>query len=75
LEILTAVAMNDAAQIIGRGRMNGEEQGFLLTPVPEPASLSLAVVAGAAALRRRGIPTRKWHNCAGWRCATGSSSR
>ena len=75
LEILSVWDLNDAGQIAGRGRINGQEQGFLLTPVPEPASLPLAVLAGVAALCRRGMPARKRHNGSEWRCDTGSSSR
>jgi hypothetical protein len=58
LEILSVTALNNAGQIVGRGRINGQEQGFLLTVVPEPTMLSLLGVAALATLRRRGNRTR-----------------
>ena len=49
-----AFDINERGQIIGLGIYQGRQQGFLLTPVPEPAAgLSIAAVAGAVALRRR----------------------
>jgi len=46
--------INDRGQIVGQGIYQGRQQGFLLTPVPEP-SAGFLLVAGAAvaALRRR----------------------
>jgi probable HAF family extracellular repeat protein len=34
-------AINDAGQITGTGQIGGQTRAFLLTPVPEPASLAL----------------------------------
>jgi hypothetical protein len=48
-----ANAINDNGQIVGFGTIDGETHGFLLTPVPEPGSLSLLAVGGVALLRRR----------------------
>jgi probable HAF family extracellular repeat protein len=48
-----AFAINDAGQIVGQGSFNGNK-AFLLTPIPEPATVSLlAVGLGAMAMRRR----------------------
>lgn len=54
--LLRAAAINDLGQIAGRGILNGEEKGFLMTPleqaadpIPEPGSLTL-VCAGFAGL-------------------------
>jgi probable HAF family extracellular repeat protein len=55
-----AWAVNDAGQIVGTGELNGEQQGFLLTPnsqvpVPEPGSwllLATCTVVFTAALER-----------------------
>jgi hypothetical protein len=55
-----AVAINDAGQILARGVWSPDDQtrpvehAFLLTPVPEPGWGLLAVIAGAALLRRPG---------------------
>jgi len=40
-ELLFAYDINLAGQIVGRGFIDGQEHAFLLTPVPEPASLLL----------------------------------
>lgn len=44
--------INDAGEIVGYGTVNGQAHGFLLTPIPEPATLSLLAVAAIALLRR-----------------------
>jgi MYXO-CTERM domain-containing protein len=46
--------INDCGQIVGDGiNPNGEQDAYLLTPVPEPTGLAVAVVAGAGLLVRR----------------------
>lgn len=50
-ELLEAYDINEAGQIVGVGRINGEFRGFVLTPVPEPATMTL--LALAALLKRR----------------------
>ncbi len=40
-ELSTALAINDAGQITGWGLIGGQQHAYLLTPVPEPASLAL----------------------------------
>lgn len=43
-QLETALAINDAGEIVGFGQLNGEVRGFLLTPVPEPSSVILAIL-------------------------------
>ncbi|MGD8451926.1 MAG: PEP-CTERM sorting domain-containing protein [Phycisphaerae bacterium] len=52
-ELTEAADINDAGQIVGVGYINGDEHAFLLTPVPEPATLSLLSLGALALLRRR----------------------
>ncbi len=40
-----AFAINDAGDIVGVGTLNGEIRGFLLTPIPEPQTAMLVVLA------------------------------
>ena len=53
--LLYATGINDAGQISGVGRLNGELVGFRMTPVPEPFTMTVlaAGLAGLAARRRR----------------------
>jgi len=49
-----ARAINDHGVIVGHGTdPSGGDRPFVLTPIPEPAALSLLVLGGAAMLRRR----------------------
>lgn len=45
--ITNAIGINDAGQIVGTGIYNGVTTAFLMTPVPEPASVSLMLAGGA----------------------------
>lgn len=47
--IAIANDINNQGQIVGWGNLNGESRGFLLTPIPEPAAMALAL-AGLGAL-------------------------
>jgi len=47
-----ATAINNSGQIVGYGEINGEEHGFLMTPIPEPSTLALTVY-GACLLKKR----------------------
>lgn len=52
--LMAAEAINDSGQIVGFGKdSQNQTRGFLLTPTPEPATLSLLVLGGLAMLRRR----------------------
>jgi probable HAF family extracellular repeat protein len=50
----SASSINDLGEIVGVGiNPSGQEDDFLLTPVPEPASVSLILLGGAGLLIRR----------------------
>jgi probable HAF family extracellular repeat protein len=51
-ELAVAEAINDAGQITGFGSIGGESHAYLLTPVPEPASLALALLGVPLIVRR-----------------------
>ena len=52
-----ATDINDLGQIIGHGLLDGRRSTFVMTPIPEPATSGLAVVAALLLLgiRRRGL--------------------
>ena len=50
----SALGINDEGQIVGYGTgPSGQEKAFLLTIIPEPASVVLLALGGAAMLLRR----------------------
>lgn len=51
-ELQWARGINDSGQIVGVGRINGAQQGFLLTPIPEPSVISLFIIGGVGLLWR-----------------------
>jgi len=53
--LMHAFDINDAGQIVGYGYVDGLilNRAFLLTPIPEPAALSLAAIAALCLLTRR----------------------
>jgi probable HAF family extracellular repeat protein len=51
--LTTAVAINDAGQIIGNGTIGGEEHAYLLNPVSEPSSIIPATIGFFCLVIRR----------------------
>ncbi len=53
--LLSANGINDSGQITGWGVLNGQQRGFLLTPVPEPSGIVLGLLGcgGLACIARR----------------------
>jgi probable HAF family extracellular repeat protein len=47
--LTAAKDINDAGQIVGYGTLDGQQESFLLTPIPEPSSFAL-ICLGLAAL-------------------------
>lgn len=52
-EIMYASDINNLGQIVGYGQINGQEHAFLMTPVPEPATLCLLALGGLILTRRK----------------------
>ena len=48
-----AYDINNSGQIVGFGSINGQTRAFLMTPVPEPTTLSLLFIGSLALLRNR----------------------
>ena len=48
--------INESGQIVGIGIIDGNVRGFVATPIPEPATLSLLALGGLA------LRGRWWHN-------------
>ena len=54
LTIRSALGINDSGSIVASGiNASGQWEGLLLTPIPEPATLSLLALGGLAVIRRR----------------------
>ncbi|MHC5082911.1 MAG: DUF3466 family protein [Planctomycetota bacterium] len=49
----SALDINESGQIVGGGLFNGQQHAFLLTPVPEPATLSLLALGGLLLRKRK----------------------
>ena len=57
--LTTALGINNDGQIIGIGQLNGVNAAFLLTPTPEPASISVIAFGLGLLLRRETRQRRK----------------
>lgn len=57
--LTNADAINDKGQIVGYGvDPLGHQEAFLLTPIPEPGTIALLALGGAALVRRRRVAPR-----------------
>jgi len=52
-QLLTANDLNESGQIVGSAYYQGKQVGYLLTPVPEPASLPGLMLPLLALARKR----------------------
>jgi hypothetical protein len=50
-----AHAINDAGQIVGSGFHNGAMRAYLITPIPEPFTLTLSGIGAAGLLAWAGV--------------------
>ncbi|HBO46003.1 MAG TPA: hypothetical protein DD670_19185, partial [Planctomycetaceae bacterium] len=61
--LTSACSINDNGHIVGNGRFNGLDRAYLLTPTPEPNTLTLLTIAGITSLvfgaRRKWLTSRK----------------
>ena len=57
-ELAGAYGINDLGQIVGSGSINGQGHAFLMTPVPEPATI-LLVGCGSLILRKKSQKSEK----------------
>ncbi len=48
-----AYGINDLGQIIGSGEINGQTHAFLMTPIPEPATILLFGLGGLVLRKKR----------------------
>ena len=53
-----AFDINNHGQIVGYGYINGAQHAYLLTPIPEPASLILFLIGGIGIIRGILLTTR-----------------
>jgi probable HAF family extracellular repeat protein len=57
-----ACDINNSGQIVGYGTIDGQEHAFMMTPVPEPATVVLLAV-GAGVFRKKAKGKRDNFNC------------
>ena len=57
--LTSAKAINNYGQIVGYGRINDENHAFLMTPVPEPATLLLLALGSLVLRQARGQVLRR----------------
>ncbi len=51
--LTSASDMNASGQIVGTGIIGGQHHAFLMTPIPEPMTMSLLALGGVAIMRRK----------------------